>query len=114
MEFKDLHVAVGEVVPELDGELAEHMHAHPPASRIVFDEIGVIGGEGGNLAKMFQQVFLLSSPERPELVEHLDGDEQARVAHLSLSDKPSSCSHCSGVSHRPGERSSILSASLAA
>ena len=34
MEVENLHLAVGKVVPELDGESAEHMHIHLTACRV--------------------------------------------------------------------------------
>src|SRR5438477_2822002 len=113
MNVENLHVAIGGIVPELDGELPEDMHTQAAARRVVLEKIRKVGREGGYLTKTSEQVLLLSSTQDSQEIEDFNGNEQTRVAHLESSDSPNSRSHCSGVNQRPGESSSILLASVA-
>jgi hypothetical protein len=52
---------VSEVVPKLDGELAEDVNVHTPPSSVVFDEIGKLGWKHSDLAEMFEEAWLVPS-----------------------------------------------------
>ena len=54
MNVEDFYMAVGEVIPEFDGEFAGDMNFHTPTRRIVFYKIREVGGEGGNLPEAFE------------------------------------------------------------
>jgi len=112
MQIQDFNLAVGEVIPELHSELAEDMNIHASAGSVIFDEIGKSGWESRDVAKTLEQISLLARGKAAEEIKDFNGDEQPRVAHLESS--PNSRSHCSGVSQRPGDLSSIFRASSAA
>jgi hypothetical protein len=63
MQVQDLNVSIREVIPELDGVLAEDMNSKRPSHRIMFYEIGVVRRESGNFSKTAHQVDLLSAAE---------------------------------------------------
>ena len=39
MDIQNFDVAVGEIIPKLDGKSAMHMNLHPPPAGIAFDKI---------------------------------------------------------------------------
>ena len=114
MNVENLYVPVSKVVPELDGKLAKNVNFHTATGGITFNEIRKPGGKRGNLAKMFKEGSLLLLSKGAQKFENFNINEQPRVAHLESPDKPSFCSHCSGVSQRSGDLSSILAARFAA
>jgi hypothetical protein len=113
-EYRESNLPVGEVVQELDGELADNMDIDTPARGFVFDKVREVGRERGDLAKAFQQVPLFPGKNRPKKIKHLDVNEQTGVAHLVSSFNFNSRSRCSGVNQRSGERSLIFRASFVA
>ena len=54
MEIKNFHMAVGEIVPKLDGEFSEDMNVHATPGRIMFYKIGKSGWKGRNVAETFE------------------------------------------------------------
>lgn|ERR1022692_3242443 len=105
-------MAVGEVVPELDGLFAEDVNLHTAAREITFVEIRKSGWKGSDFTKASEQVLLFAPFERPKKFQNLDVNEQTGVAHLDSSVRPSLRSHSSAVSQWSGDWSSIFCASL--
>ena len=81
MEVENFDVPVGEIVPKLDGEFAEHMNFHATAGGIAFDEVGIMGWERGDVPKALEEFFLFPSSERPEKFKDFNVNEQTGVAY---------------------------------
>ena len=114
MDIQNLHLPVGEVVPELDRKPPEDMNRDITPSGIAFRIVGKAVGRRSDLAEAPEQITLLQWAECPQKFQHLNVDQQPARAHSASSGSPSSRAHCSGVSHFPGVASSIFRASFSA
>jgi hypothetical protein len=114
VNVENLQMAICEVVPEFDGELAEDVNIHSPTGGVALNKIRELGGECCDLTEVLEKIGLLLWTKCSQEIENFNINEQTGVAHLDSPDRPSLCSHCSGVSQRLGDLSSILAASFAA
>ena len=83
MKIKNFHMAVGEIVPKLDGEFSEDVNVHASSRGIMFNKIGKSGWEGRDGAEAFEQIALFARFECSEKIENFNGDEHTRVAHFN-------------------------------
>ena len=114
MHIQNLHLPVGEVVPELDRKPSEDMDRNIPPHGIALRVVGIVVGRRSDLAEAPEQIALIQWAECPQKFQHLNVDQQPARAPSASSGSPSSRAHCSGVSHFPGVGSSIFRASFPA
>ena len=114
MYIQNLHMPVGEIIPELDRKPAEHMHRNLTLRGITLGIIGMVAGCCADFPETPEQIPLLPGSQRPQKFQHFHVDQHPPGAHGASCGSPSSCAHCSGVSQRPGVVSSIFLASFSA